>query len=393
MSEQEVLCAPSRIGRPVRRASLSRGVLAARLAMMVTAATLVYFCLTVMLYGGSSVSGHLHLLLRLLPLLSILVLSLSRTRTWRGAALAVGWALPLQALVAYLPFLLLGRHWLGVPGCLAGSVLLALSGPLSWGAYSLVPASMVFICRALGYGTLETVCLTLNTAVTGLIVYGLVRLTEMLVSVCSAQDELTGAAVAAERSRFARDLHDLLGHGLSAITLRGELVYRMVEEQPDRVRQEITEILKIARRTSEDVRRVAHDLQDRCLSDEAASIKALLDAVGIRTLLELTDEPLPRHVHNALTAVLREGSANVLRHSQVRNCVIRIWTEEGAAKLSIVNDGVAARGPAFVPGGAGLGNLAARLSAIGGTFEAGVRGDGRFGLSATLSLSPAGTVR
>ncbi|MFD0537556.1 histidine kinase [Actinomadura luteofluorescens] len=119
-----------------------------------------------------------------------------------------------------------GKAWLGVAGFLAGTFLVGLP---AWAAVPLVAACMAatgVAARALGLGTAAVANYVISTLVTGLVVFGLVRLARLVRDLRAAGDELARAATVQERLRAARDLHDLLGHSLAAILLKCELARR-----------------------------------------------------------------------------------------------------------------------------------------------------------------------
>ncbi|WP_406379384.1 sensor histidine kinase [Streptomyces sp. NBC_01618] len=327
----------------------------------------------------------------LLGILSVQILHCAPSR-YRWSLRNRRWILIVQCGLTYVPFLYLGDSWVGMPGFLAGSLLLTPSGPLSWVLSALVPGSMLVISTAFGHTPLQTAHYVLCTLLTGMIVFGLTRLSDMVEAVQAvqaAQAEMARMAVARERLRFARDLHDLLGYSLSAIILRSELTFRLVDTFPDRARDEIAAVLEISRRALADVRQVARGYRNMSLTDEAASAKSVLEAVGVAATIKLSCDELPGQVSTVLATVLREGMTNVLRHSKVRHCGIWIWAKDESVRMAIVNDGVTAGlnpRDGAMHSGSGLGNLSLRLSEIGGRLEAGVGDDGQFHLVAVVPL-------
>jgi len=206
-----------------------------------------------------------------------------------------------------------------------------------------VAAWPLFVAVSLGttwldYSLGDTTALGLSytavgTAVLGVNVYLLSRLAGLVGELHTARNELAQLAVADERLRFARDLHDLLGLSLSAITLKGELAHRLVHAYPARAKQEVMEILDVARRALADVRSVAKGYQDLSLEQEAWSAKSVLAASNIDTHLELDYEDLPVPVRTTLGTVLREGVTNVLRHSKAEHCEIVVHQAAGMVSV------------------------------------------------------------
>ncbi|MDW6062571.1 histidine kinase [Streptomyces sp. FXJ1.4098] len=213
-----------------------RDDLAPRLAVVITAVVLVgYFCVAVTYVVDARPSGRALdaalLMLALLPVLAAL-LGLQLTHSFPGLAPRLSgarhWTLALQALLTFLPFAVFKHAWLGMPGFLAGSSLLVLPPPLSWVAFAAIMGCTDVLLFQVGFGWGEVAYTTVSTALTGLVVFGLSRLSGLVAEVSRSRAELARLAVAQERLRFARDLHDLLGYSLSTITLKCELVHRLV---------------------------------------------------------------------------------------------------------------------------------------------------------------------
>lgn len=297
-------------------------------------------------------------------------------------------ALGVQTLLVYLPMLQFGQAWVGMPGFLAGSVLLVLRPVAGWTAFALVVASMAFAQAEFGGTYVDVAYTSVSTVITGLVVYGLSRLATLVREVDEARMELAEMAVAKERLRFARDLHDLLGYSLSAITLKTELTHRLVAKQPMRAREELMEILEIARDSLADVRSVASGYRELSLDDECRSIRSVLAAAGVQARIHQHYDGLPIQVSTVLATVLREAVTNVLRHSKAEHCEITVGCDEHTAYVEIVNDGVPdERMPSHADHGSGLRNLTDRLGELGGDLTSTVEDHSRFRLRATAPLS------
>lgn len=286
--------------------------------------------------------------------------------------------LGVQVCLAYLPFLLYGQYWDGVPSFLAGSLLLALPAIPAAAGFLGVIASVALV-QVWQPGTVFDVpyiCVTVATF--GLEIYLLTRLAGLVGELDEASTELAQLAVAQERLRFARDLHDLLGLSLSAITLKGELAHRLLYKYPAQARGELGEILDIARRALADVRSVAGGYQDLSLEQECQSAESALSASNIDVRLSADYQDLPPAVRTVLGAVLREGATNVLRHSKAEQCDILIARTADAVTLDIVNDGIVDDAPAPArQGGSGTHNVSERVAALNGSVSSGVEEDGR----------------
>ncbi len=303
------------------------------------------------------------------------------------------WTLLTQAVLTYLPFTVFKAAWLGMPGFLAASTLLVLPGALAWTLFGAIAASVEVLQFAVGFGVGDLVYNGVSTVLTGFVVYGLSRLSDLIREVQAARGELARLAVTQERLRFARDLHDLLGYSLSTITLKCELTYRLVPRQPQRAQQELTEVLHTARQALSDVRSVATGYRSMSLRSEATAAESMLAAVGIEVDNVLECGPLPEAVDTVLATVLREGVTNMLRHSKAQRCRIEACRDRGTVRMSLVNDGVGGAigtlGAAQGSGGSGIGNLTERVRALGGRLTAGTLTDHRFRLHVEVPLDGA----
>jgi two-component system sensor histidine kinase DesK len=306
-------------------------------------------------------------------------------QVFNSSPAAAGWPLRrrlvmllAQALVTYLPLLVLGRGWGGMAGFLAGSILLLIPGWTASVLFAAVILSMMAAALIAGMDASSVAYMTVATLDTGLVVFGLSRLSLIIRYLKATRAELAQLAVLRERMRFARDLHDLLGYSLSAITLKAELTRRLAGTNPARVRDELAELLDISRQALADVRLVASGYRNMSLAKEAASVSSLLTTAGIAADVEVDCGPLDERVDTVLATVLREAVTNMLRHSAAQNCLVEASQADGMVDLRIVNDGVPPSADAHREGGGGLANLVWRLQAVGGTLTARTRDDGRF---------------
>ncbi|UXY19500.1 histidine kinase [Streptomyces cynarae] len=341
---------------------------------------------------------HLRPHMLIIGLVSLgLIFALQLRHSAAGAARAPGRrklvTLGLQAALTYLPLFFFRSEWGAMAGFLAGSVLLVLPARVGWTLYGIIGLTMLCLPIEDGKPLSDSAYYAESTLLCGLVVYGFTWLTDLVVRVQATRGELARTAVANERLRFARDLHDLLGYSLSAITLKCELIHRIALSHPERAREEIESVLTISRQSLADVRMVASGYRKMSLSQEAASADSVLGAAGVDVEVDIRLGPLTPQVDTVLATVLREGITNALRHSEVGRCTIRAWEQGGQAMLSVVNDGVDPGRRDLSPHrGSGLGNLAVRLSDVGGSLIASVREDGCFEILAETPLPPAGPV-
>ena len=204
-----------------------------------------------------------------------------------------------------------------------------------------------------------------------------------------ARAELAEAAVAAERERFARDLHDLLGQSLSVIAIKAELAGRLLPGAPERAAAEVSDLEKVARAALGEVRDAVSGYRRPTLDDELRGARIALTAAGIITEFDRCTATLAPEVEAVLAWAVREGATNVIRHSGARRCEVRIHSGPSAAGVVVLDDGSGPRAPASVAGN-GLAGLRERAAAVRGGLEAGSVSGGGFRLAVTV---PAGRGR
>jgi two-component system, NarL family, sensor histidine kinase DesK len=304
--------------------------------------------------------------------------------------------LALQAIITFAPFAVFGQAWLGMPGFLGASCLLTLPPGLGWACVAGVVAATDAEYLSGPHNLGQIGYLTVATLLTTLTVFGMSKLAELVREVHVSRADMARLAVDAERLRFARDLHDLLGYSLSAIILKCELAHRLVLAQPDRAQRELTEILQAARDALSDVRIVASSYREFSLDSELASAKSILATIGVDTMVTIAHGCVPASAETVMATVLREAVTNILRHSKAQKCVIESAREGNAIKLRIANDGLDEQldggAPTVIerrtgPVGSGLSNLAYRVDSLGGKLAARQCADGWFELTATIPIA------
>jgi two-component system sensor histidine kinase DesK len=204
----------------------------------------------------------------------------------------------------------------------------------------------------------------------------------------SARQELAELAVAEERSRIARDLHDTLGHNLSLIALKSELARRVLPDDPERAAAEIADVERVAREALASVRETVSGYRRPTLAMELAGARAALAAAGIEGRVEPAPEGLPGDVDAVLGWTVREGVTNVLRHSGAATVRIRVLVDAGRRAVEVEDDGT---GPAPGPTdeGSGLAGLRERAARLGGSVEAGPLPGRGFRLRVAIPVEPA----
>jgi two-component system sensor histidine kinase DesK len=195
------------------------------------------------------------------------------------------------------------------------------------------------------------------------------------------RQELARVAVAEERERFSRDLHDLLGHTLSVMVVKAQAVRRLAAQDPDAAAEHAADIERIGRQALVDVRQAVDAMRAPTLAEELDGARRALDAAGIATTVD--DSVMPSAAADEVLAwVVREGTTNVLRHSGASACQIALTDVGGRIALTIDDDGVGGPStPAFRTGG--LEGLRDRVVSAGGALVVEPSNDG-FRLVATL---------
>ncbi|GAB3416836.1 sensor histidine kinase [Flindersiella endophytica] len=187
-------------------------------------------------------------------------------------------------------------------------------------------------------------------------------------------------AAAEERLRFARDVHDLLGHNLSVIALKAELAARLAPVDAARAGREAADVQHLAASALTELREVVHGYRTISLREQLAAVQEILRSSGVRcTVAEPEAEP-PPELAAQLVPVLREASTNVLRHSRASWCTIDVAWDQGEVRMTVANDGVTSAGPDRYS--SGLRGLADRLAEAGGVLRTRSE-DGVFTLEAT----------
>ncbi|MGO4301410.1 sensor histidine kinase [Leifsonia sp. RAF41] len=229
--------------------------------------------------------------------------------------------------------------------------------------------------------------IALVTVSIGVMMSAFARQIDALRRLRNAQSEIARLAVVDERARFSRDMHDVLGHSLTVVTVKSELARRLIPVDPVRAADEIADIERLSRSALADLRAAVAGYREMSLSTELAAAQAGLAAADIRAHLPRNGEAVDPDLRELFGWVLREGVTNVIRHSGSRNC----WVTVARDSLEIEDDG---RGPVVDPGsvpaplgaadtsatlrtaGSGLAGLAVRAAQAGAVLAvgAGARG-------------------
>jgi two-component system, NarL family, sensor histidine kinase DesK len=199
--------------------------------------------------------------------------------------------------------------------------------------------------------------------VVGIVTYAVVRVHRTNIDLAEARAEVARLAADNERSRIARDLHDLLGHSLTTITLKAGLARRLSDADPKRAGEEIGAVEDLSRQALSEVRSAVSRYRDVTLAAELAQGKELLRASGVTADLPTATDIVDVANQELFGWVVREGITNVARHAHATRCSVRL----SASEIEIRDDGMGAQ----AADGNGIAGLKERVTAAGGTVEAG----------------------
>jgi len=206
---------------------------------------------------------------------------------------------------------------------------------------------------------------SLGTILGSFAVFGMRMAITRNLQLVQAYGENTRLAVDNERNRFARDLHDILGHSLTVITVKAELAGRLLES-PDpaateRARAEVADLERLSRDALADVRRAVEGYRELTLPGELARARAALEAAQITPVLPQSTEDVPTELRELFAWTVREGVTNVIRHSGAHRCEIRLTPTSAEVR----DDGRLGAVPTATCEGSGLTGLRERASAVG----------------------------
>lgn len=205
----------------------------------------------------------------------------------------------------------------------------------------------------------------------GLAVFGFSRLIRANHELAAARNEVAALAAERERARIARDMHDLLGHSLTTVTVKAALAGRLVDADPERAKAEIRDVERLAREALADVRATVSGFREVRLSTELIAARQVLEAAGIEAELPGVVDNVEADLAGLFGWVLREGVTNVVRHSRAGRVVVIVEPRA----IEIVDDGmgVVPGSEVTVPGqgGNGLAGIAERTASVGGRMLSG----------------------
>lgn len=252
-------------------------------------------------------------------------------------------------------------------------------------------------------------CTAAACLLAGLITWMAQYLLALVRDLMSTRERLAETAVADERRRFSRDMHDLLGHTLSVIVVKGELIRRLAPLDAEAAARHAGDVQAIGRQALAQVREAAAGYRSQGLAAELENAQAALYAADVS--VSVSDGTVPQDLDDAGEAVLawvvREGTTNVLRHAKAGRCRISLFRTGDSVRVDVVDDGLAGKaastsrstvsastrsastgsaGPGPAADGSGLRGLRERVAGVGGDLVAGATASG-FRLSATIPVA------
>ncbi|MEJ5913146.1 sensor histidine kinase [Pseudokineococcus sp. 1T1Z-3] len=306
---------------------------------------------------------------------------------WAGSALVV--ALSVMAAVGVGAF---GELWVGhfVFVAVAAAVLV-VRFDVARGVVLAVAVLTGLLVALTGQSLPMAGGLAFVTAAVGISVVGARRSSWLMEELRQARQSLAAAAVDEERLRFARDLHDMLGGGLTLVSLKAATARRQLQRDPAAAEAELVQLEEISGRVLEECRASAAGYRRVDLADELAIVRALLPSSGLA--VDVADEvarrveSLPAAQSELLGRVLREAVVNVVRHGQATTCSVSlVETPAGAVVMTVDDDGVGP-GARVREGAQGLSGLRERARALGGDVVVGPAPGGGFRLRCRLALA------
>jgi len=217
----------------------------------------------------------------------------------------------------------------------------------------------------LHYAWQAVVWIPVTSIIVGLVVHAERLSEEKEAELRLSHDEVRRLAALAERERIGRDLHDLLGHTLSLITLKLELSRKLFDRDSEAAKREMAEAERVARHALSEVRIAVSGIRATDLAAELAAARLMLEASVVSFECSALPPSLPVDVERGLALVLREAVTNIARHARASHARVSTAISNQALKLSIEDDG---RGGIDAHGN-GLKGMHERVRALGGTLE------------------------
>ena len=279
-----------------------------------------------------------------------------------------GWRYALA--MAVMSLLLLRWYPAGLSYFIFGCVMLRVSASRSSLRHyllQLLAMNAVYVAVAvwIGYPAQMWIWVPAMTLIIGVIINVERSSEEKDAALALSHEEVRRLAATAERERIGRDLHDLLGHTLSLITLKLELARKLSERDPDASRRELADAERVARSALAEVRCAVTGIRSTDLAAELASARLMLECSQVHLDYQPPPAGIPPDIARGLSLVLREAATNITRHAQAGRVQMLFAREPGVLQLTIADDG---RGGVNADGN-GLAGMRTRVRELGGTLS------------------------
>ncbi len=270
-------------------------------------------------------------------------------------------AIGLAAGIALVVCLALGQS--GTATAVYLCVLCAMTLPRYWALPAALLVALVFYGAGFVVpGWTPDPGLLLSMLAATIAVWGVQQLLIRNTQLVAAEKENKRLAVSEERNRLARDLHDILGHSLTVITVKAELANKLMDVDPARARTELADLERLSRDALSDVRRAVEGYRELSLPGELARARMALEAAEIDADLPNSTDEVPSDKRELFAWTIREGVTNVIRHSHATRCTVVLHPD----RVEIRDNGAgASKGGGTASGGHGLTGLRERAGALG----------------------------
>lgn len=216
-----------------------------------------------------------------------------------------------------------------------------------------------------GYPSTMLISIPVMTFIICVVIFVEIKNRERDAALRLSQEEVRRLAATAERERIGRDLHDLLGHTLSLITLKLELSRKLFDRDSGAARRELEEAERVARHALAEVRAAVTGIRSTDLAAELASARLLLESSAVHLDYGNLPDSLPQDVERTLALVIREAMTNIHRHADATEAGVRFTRTEESLDMQISDNG---KGGLVIHGN-GMSGMCERVRAIGGSLQ------------------------
>jgi len=233
------------------------------------------------------------------------------------------------------------------------------------GLLMLTNAAYIGAAWWVGYPSTMLISIPVMTFIICVVIFVEIKNRERDAALRLSQEEVRRLAATAERERIGRDLHDLLGHTLSLITLKLELSRKLFDRDSGAARRELEEAERVARHALAEVRAAVTGIRSTDLAAELASARLLLESSAVHLDYGNLPDSLPQDVERTLALVIREAMTNIHRHADATEAGVRFTRTEESLDMQISDNG---KGGLVIHGN-GMSGMCERVRAIGGSLQ------------------------